>query len=417
VLKESGEEPTDALGARDGAHPPAAWLGGTLDVNEAAQQVLGIAVPWLADAGAVYLLEPVLTADAVVASPPGGRVVTRCLATSVPAEAAPAWRGLASGGDVVIFGAASPQARCLSGRERVQFGEDWAEPGTTFLALPLAGREGVTGLLLLARKRSRLGYRPPDLATAGELAAQAGVCVDNARLFAREQRIAQALQRGLLPGDPPALAGLQIAHSYRPAGDHLVGGDWYGLVPLPGDRTAIMVGDAMGHGPEAATVMIQLRAAAHALALLDMPPHELLGHLNRMAASLTHGTFATCVCATLDPVAGTGSVARAGHLPPVLWLPDGSCEEIDLPPGLPLGLGDAAYSSARIPLPPGATLVLYTDGLVESRTQEFDEGILALRAELAASATRPLRETCDAIMDVLFQGGDDDTTLVLARIP
>jgi len=429
VLKEFGEpesgEPGKPVpgaglpGAPDGqetAHPPAAWLGGTLDLRETARQVLRIAVPWLADAGAVYLLEPVLAAGAVAAPQPGNRVVTRCLATSVPAGGAGAWRDFARDGEVVIFAAQAPQVQCLAGRVPVCFGRDRPVPGTSFLALPLTARDGVTGLLLLGRVRGRPGYGSQDLASAGELAAQAGVCVDNARLFSRERRIAQALQRGLLPREPPALAGVDIAHGYHPAGDHLVGGDWYDFVPLPGGRTAIMVGDAMGHGPEAATVMIQLRAAAHTLASQDLAPDELLGTLNKVTATLTHGTFATCVCATLDPAAGTGVIARAGHLPPVLRLPGGPCEEIDLPPGLPLGLGDTTYTAAHIVLPPGATLALYTDGLVESRTQDFDEGILALRGKLAASAAGPLRQTCDEIMEALFQCGDDDTTLVLARI-
>lgn len=395
-----------------------AWLGSTLDLAETARQVLALAVPRLAHSGAVYLREPLMGGGSPGTISDDSRIVACRVAVTGPPglEGCPSgWDSFAPGSDIGIFASGTPQARCLATGEPVRYGSGTG-PAASFLAVPLTARSEIVGLLLLARPEGRPGFYAGDVAAATELAQQAGVCVDNARLFTQERRLAEALQRGLLPREPPALTGLDVAHCYRPAGDNLVGGDWYDVIPLPGGRTTIVVGDTMGHGPEAATVMVQLRAGAHVLADLGMEPDALLDRLNRMANSVTTGTFATCVCATLNPATGSAVVARAGHLPPVRALRDGSTDVIDIPPGLPLGLGETTYEAAYIKLPAGAMLALYTDGLVESRFQSFDDGITALRSALASPAGQ-LQPACDAILDGLCQRGEDDTTLVLARVP
>jgi serine phosphatase RsbU (regulator of sigma subunit) len=195
-----------------------------------------------------------------------------------------------------------------------------------------------------------------------------------------------------------------------------MGGDWYDLIQLPGGRTGIVVGDVMGHGPEAAAVMAQLRAAAHALADLDLAPAELLQRLNRLASTLYRITLATCVYAVIDPEGQSCTLAGAGHLPPVLALPDGSTRVPELPAGQSLGLGTAVYGQARIKLPPGAILALYTDGLVETRTRSYDHGILALRSVLSRERGH-LESICDALVRSLAERYEDDITVVLARIP
>jgi serine phosphatase RsbU (regulator of sigma subunit) len=255
---------------------------------------------------------------------------------------------------------------------------------------------------------------------AAELVSEATLYLDAARAATQEERLVRAIQRGLLPTHLPALSSLEVAHRHVPAAGRPVGGDWYDIVALPGARVAIVVGDAMGYGPEAATAMVQLRAAAHVLAGLDLPADAVLTRLNQMAATLTSGTFATCICATLDPATGSGRIARAGHLPPVLARPDGSGRVIELPSGQPLGLGDAKYESAGITLPADATLALFTDGLVGGGlvgggTDAFERNVDALKRELAGPA-RPLESTCDAAMADRCQPGEDDTTLILARI-
>jgi serine phosphatase RsbU (regulator of sigma subunit) len=199
-----------------------------------------------------------------------------------------------------------------------------------------------------------------------------------------------------------------------------VGGDWHDIVPLPGGRAALIVGDAMGHGPEAAAVMVQLRTAAHTLADLDLPPGEVLSRLDKMAAGLASAPFAaTCIYTIIDPAASSCEFVQAGHHPPLLVLADGTTQVLDLPPGLPLGLGTGSFVATRISLPPGATLALYTDGLVESRTRPLDHGLAALCDALGSALARPratLGSTCATVSQALRQHGEDDITLVLTRI-
>jgi serine phosphatase RsbU (regulator of sigma subunit) len=218
-------------------------------------------------------------------------------------------------------------------------------------------------------------------------------------------------------------SGLEVAHRCLPTGESGVGGDWYDIVALPRGRTVLIVGDAMGHGPAAAAVMVELASAAHALAALDLPPGEVLCELDKRAAEMASWSFATCVCAVLDPATDSCVIASAGHQPPLLVLSCGTTRVLDLPPGLPLavGAGDEApaFEEARIGVPPGATLALYTDGLVESRGGPLDGGMTALREALGSALVRPgatLDGTCSELADTLgYRGREDDVTLVLAR--
>ena len=407
-------------------------LGSTLDLDETARQVLSLAVPRLASAGGVYLLEPLLADGRPAGREASGQILVRRLVTTFTDTSAGDWLTVLPDDEVVVFAADTPFARCIIGASPVVFGQPDQETVArlshrsggdrllssyaSFLAVPLTAAGQVAGMLLLANPASAPAFSQAEAIAAAELADAAGVCVANAGLFTQERRTALALQRGLLPRQAPAPAGLDIAHRYRPAGDRMVGGDWYDIVPLTDGRVTVTVGDTMGHGPEAAAIMAQLRAAAHVLADLELTPDVVLDRLNRMTEIITDGTFATCVCATLDPSTGACLIALAGHLPPVVALPDGTSQVISLPPGLPLGLAGTAFEVMAVTLPPGATLVMYTDGLVESRTRPFDLGITALRAELAA-ATGPLPTICDTIIDNLSQHGEDDTTLLLAHIP
>ena len=252
--------------------------------------------------------------------------------------------------------------------------------------------------------------------TAVRLGAQAGTAIVNALTLMRHRSIADALQRGLLAAEPPIPSGMEIAGRCLPAAGHVIGGDWYDIIPLRGDRTGLVVGDVMGHGPEAAAVMAQLRAAAHALADLDLEPADLLQRLNRVTATLQRITLATCAYAVVDAAGHSCTLAGAGHLPPILALPDGTTRVPELPAGQSLGLGTAIYGQARIKLPPGAVLALYTDGLVESRTRSFDQGILAVRSILAREHGH-LETICDALIASLDGRCEDDITVILARIP
>lgn len=297
----------------------------------------------------------------------------------------------------------------------------------SFLAVPLIAGDLTVGCAVFARTSASPSFSPADITLADELACRAAVCIDNARLYDRERRTAQALQRGLLPGQPSIPPGIEVAHRYLPVGGNVVGGDWHDIIPLSGGRAALIVGDVMGHGPEAAAVMVQLRTAAHTLAELDMPPHQVLGRLDAMAARMdataspAAAPFATCVYAVINPASGTAEIARAGHLPPIL-VPSGEpARLLDLPAGLPLGLGTGpgSFQAAGFTLPAEATLALYTDGLVESRTRPIDDGLAALKHALSAALATPgstADSACHSVIRTLREHGEDDITVMLVRV-
>lgn len=417
----------------------AARIGSTLDLIQTADEAVDVAVPDFADAAVIYASERLL-ADELGGSRGGGQAVVRRLAARVEGEPAAVLDGVVPTGEVLALGADTPYARAmrtgrpvlfgaLDGETAERIGRHPAGPGiaagyTTYLAVPLVARGLVLGCAAFGRAAGRPPFGPGEVELAGGLAARAAVCIDNARLYHQERRTALALQRGLLPGEPRIPAGLEVAHRYLPVGASVVGGDWYDIVPLSGGRAALIVGDAMGHGPEAAAVMVQLRTAAHTLADLELPPEEVLRRLDRLAAGLPGAgmpaaPFATCVYAVIDPQRSSCVLAEAGHLPPLLIRPGGATEVLDLPPGLPLGLGRESFQATEITLPPGATLALYTDGLVENRVRTLDEGISALGDALSVSlapAGSALGRACAAATGTLGWDGEDDITLVLARL-
>ncbi len=412
-----------------------ARVGTTLDLTRTAREVTEVVVPEFADAAAVFVLERLLTAEEPMLDVASSSALVRRLAARLAGQPAAVTDNLLRPGEAFLFGAESPSYRAMTSGSPVVTGyldRETADrlarrPGgrepdasyTSFLSVPLIARGVVLGCVTFARVVGREGFAPADTEIAAELAAHAAVCIDNARLYHRERRVAFVLQQGLLPEEPRVPEGLEVAARYLPVGTSMVGGDWHDIVALPGGRTALIMGDAMGHGPEAAAVMVQLRTAAHTLADLELPPEEVLRRLDRMAAAMSGTPYATCLCAVLDPAASSCVVAKAGHPPPVLALPDGRTELPDLPAGLPLGLAAGSFETVRIDLPPGAVLALYTDGLVESRTRPLEDGLHALRDALGAALAKPgatLDGACEEIIQALRQRGEDDLTLLLARI-
>ncbi|MEU6869009.1 PP2C family protein-serine/threonine phosphatase, partial [Streptomyces sp. NPDC046876] len=218
-----------------------------------------------------------------------------------------------------------------------------------------------------------------------------------------------------LPHHPTPTPGLEIAYRYQPAttaGE--VGGDWFDVIPLPEDKTALVVGDVMGSGINAAATMGQLRTAARTLAELDLDPAAVLTRLDHTTTGLGH-TMATCVIAVYDPHHGRCRIATAGHLPPVRTRPGREPELLDLPTGAPLGVGGVPFEATALDLEVGDQLVLYTDGLVETRDQDIDIRLQALTA-LLDDPRRALEETCDLLLGRLRQPDDrDDVALLIAR--
>ncbi len=410
-------------------------IGTTLDLTRTAGEVISVSVPAFADAAAVFVAERLLAADEAGRHQAGPTAVVRRIVARVVGQPAAVTDSLLPPDEVLALSPDSPSYRAMDGNRPVVFdrldadtterlarrpgGLEFTARYASFLAVPLTARGVVLGCMTFCRAASSPNFGPGDIAAADELASRAGVCIDNARLYDRERRSAVALQQGMLPAESQVPAGLEVAHRFLPVGPNVVGGDWHDIVTLPGGRAALIVGDAMGHGPEAAAAMVQLRTAAHTLAELDLPPGEVLRKLDRMAASLPGAPFATCVAAVVDTARGGCVIAAAGHPPPAVAGPDGAARMLDLPAGLPLGLGAGSVETTKVTLPPGAALALYTDGLVETRARSLEDGINALRDALSAALARPggtLDDCCETVTQALGPHGEDDVTLVLARI-
>ncbi|MDT9684692.1 SpoIIE family protein phosphatase [Streptomyces sp. TRM76323] len=304
-------------------------------------------------------------------------------------------------------------------------GEGRAVPsGHRAILAPLRGRRRVIGAAVFLRRPDRAPFEPNDLLVAAQLATHTALGIDKAVLYGREAYIADELQRTMLPENLPQPTGVRLASRYLPAAETArVGGDWYDAIPLPGSRVALVVGDVMGHSMTSAAIMGQLRTTAQTLAGLDLPPQEVLHHLDEQAQRLGENRMATCLYAVYDPVAHRITIANAGHPPPILLHLGGRAEVLRVPPGAPIGVGGVDFEAVELDAPAGATLLLYTDGLVESRLRDVWTGIEQLRERLAATAQLtgpdhppPLEALCDDVLDMLGPGDrDDDIALLAAR--
>ncbi|MFE9445100.1 PAS domain S-box protein [Streptomyces sp. NPDC006602] len=242
-------------------------------------------------------------------------------------------------------------------------------------------------------------------------------------LYQQQKHIALTLQRSLM-GTPPAIPGLAAASRYRPATQGAgVGGDWFDLIPLGADRVGVLIGDVMGRGLEAASVMGQLRSAAHALAKTGMQPRQLMQALDAVVADLdVPDQLVTCCYLVIAPDAGSVTLCSAGHLPILVASPGDGAHRLPAPVNAPLGVGDILYQQSIAAIPPGATLVLYTDGLVETPGSDIENQIDKLNTALddAFRRTRDLEDAADHVLATLLpdaEGHDDDVTLLLARLP
>ncbi|WP_030623391.1 ATP-binding SpoIIE family protein phosphatase [Streptomyces sclerotialus] len=235
----------------------------------------------------------------------------------------------------------------------------------------------------------------------------------------RQREAAVTLQRSLLPQELEQPDDLRVAAIYHPGGtDAAVGGDWYDVITLGAGRTALVIGDVMGRGVRAAAVMGQLRTAVRAYARLDLPPHEVLQLLDGLAAEIDASQIATCVYAVHDPNEGRLVYASAGHLPILVRDQDGTVHRAEEPTGPPLGTGGWLHTSGSVPLGPGSTAVLYTDGLVERRDKDIDEGVAALE-DAVAGATGAPDIICDRLLRALgiSNDHDDDVAVLVLQHP
>ncbi|GHG53787.1 SpoIIE family protein phosphatase [Streptomyces griseocarneus] len=418
-----------------------ARIGTTLDVETTARELAEVVVPELADCATVDLLEPVSRGEEPY--PDGLGPVRRTAIRSLVPGSEDAVNPL---GALIHFPPGTPQAGCLADQvpilvphirttdDLAAVAQDRAEHARSLgvhsaMMLPLAARGLVLGLVTLWRSRSPDPFEADDLTLAGEFAARAAVCIDNARRYTRQHQAALTLQCRLLPAELPDLPAAEVAHQYIPAGAaEGVGGDWFDVIPLSGARVALVVGDVLGHGIDAAATMGRLRTAVHTLAELDLDPEEVLSHLDdlvhRLAAEQEAGTSdfpldqvtgASCLYVVYDPVSRRCSVARAGHPPPAVVAPGGQVSFPDLPAGPPLGLGGLPFEEAEFELAEGSMLALYTNGLIHTPAHDVDDMLARLSEELAGPA-RPLHETAKSVVEALLPAKPpDDVALLLAR--
>ncbi|MFD8373388.1 SpoIIE family protein phosphatase [Streptomyces sp. NPDC059688] len=411
-------------------------IGTSLDLGETIREVTSAAVPRFADFAGTHLRAAVLAGEGFPDGPPDASTVMFRVWVEHNDEPG-RWDDTVPVGEAFAFPEHTPFYKCmvtgepvvvprvteeLSERIAGEFEKRDLRPligGRSLLIVPLKARNVVLGFMVLMRRPDRPAFDDMDRTTGAELAARAGLVLDNARMYTYQENVADTLQDSMLPQVNPRMAGCDVATRYLP-GTRLgrIGGDWFDTIKLPGSRTALVVGDVMGHGLNSAAMMGQLRTAVQTMATMETPPAQLLRNLDDLARRLGENYLATCLYAVYDPIRGELTLANAGHIPPVLVrAEDGSSELLDLPTGAPIGVGGVPFEAVRIRVAAGDRLVLCTDGLVEVRGSDIGEGLAAL-CESAAHPAASMDDACDTIIRALNTRGGrkDDVALLMARL-
>ncbi|MFJ3309974.1 SpoIIE family protein phosphatase [Streptomyces sp. NPDC086549] len=417
-------------------------IGTSSDTHRTAQELADVAVPRLADTCTIDLLDaprhgeppPSWSAIGLPLSRAAVRSVTDQHPSPRPAGRArrcPAW---------------SPPAQCLvKGRGAVlSVDEDaitrWAQEDPeaawirdsrthSLMVVPIRAAGTSFGVALFGRHDHPDPFDSDDLWLAEQLAAKAAMSIHSARRPKRQHTTTMALQRSLLPQILPEQGAMDIATRYLPSVSQAgVGGDWFDVIPLSGTRVALVVGDVVGHGIRASATMGRVRTAVRTLADVDLPPDELLSHLDDLVIHLSAeeagadnatetagGVGTTCLYAVYDPVSRHCALARAGHPPPAVVTPGGAVRFLDVPPGPPLGLGGLPFEVFETELPEGSLIALYTNGLLETRDHDIDDALDNMFAALAHPA-ESLDALCDRVLtSMLTHRPDDDIALLIAR--
>ncbi|MCT9076648.1 ATP-binding SpoIIE family protein phosphatase [Streptomyces fulvoviolaceus] len=417
-------------------------IGTSLDLSRTIIEVSKAVVPRFTDVAGTYLREQVVAGEGFPDGVPDTTTMWHRVAlehTDEPGR----WDDVVPVGEAMPFPAHTPFFQCMTTGDPVlvpriseqmghaiasQFEKRDIRPlitGRSMLVVPLKARNVVLGFMILLRHPERVEFNDMDRVTGAELAARAGLVLDNARMYTFQESVAETLQDSMLPHIPPHMAGCDIATRYLP-GTLLgrVGGDWFDSVKLPGARTALVVGDVMGHGLNSAAMMGQLRTAVQTMAALDLPPAQLLRNLDDLAQRLGETYLATCLYAVYDPIASELHIANAGHIPPVVVrAEDGRSELLELPTGAPIGVGGVPFEAVRVRVEPGDRLLMCTDGLVEVRGEDIGVGLATL-CESAAHPAASMDDACDTIIRSLAAtfseagrgGRKDDVALLMARL-
>ncbi|MFC5805196.1 SpoIIE family protein phosphatase [Streptomyces formicae] len=410
-------------------------IGTTLDVFRTAQELADAATPEPADVAAVDVLDSVLHGEAPAPGPLLDQVTVRRAGFRATGECAV--RDAYVCGDVRVMRFGTPYAQAVAdlrprlvrslGQEGAWTARDpaWAEVlreagAHSLIAVPLTARGVVLGMAAFYRTKGSRPFEDEDLELARDLAARAAVCVDNARRYTREHTLARLTQRALVPARLPAHTAVETAYTYLPVASS---GVWYDVLPLSGARIALVAGDVSGRGMQAVTTMARLRTAVSAFAAMELQPDELLERLHDVTGQLAQEyppgedpdeppMTAACLYVVYDPATRRCVLARAGHPPPVLALPDGGVEAVDCPDGPSLGRGISAYTASELDLPEGSILALQNAGLLRGTA----DSRLPLYREALGEPSGQLQDKCDTLVSALLpEEPADDALLLLAR--
>ncbi|MDQ1724204.1 MAG: hypothetical protein QOG52_1232 [Frankiaceae bacterium] len=397
-------------------------LGSSLDYEATLTAVARLVVPALADMVAVHLADDrglrFVTVAHVV--PEKQDIMTAIRDGQDSYSQSAVVRQVYESGEAAFSPVADPVTRSQTlpeGPGRALFAQ---LVGVSAMTIPLTSRGRVVGVLSLATTRdaSARTYTTDDVEIAVDLGRRIGAAVDNARSHQSLADVAVELQRSLLPTALPDVPSLRVAHRYvAGAAETQVGGDWYDVIALSADRVGVVIGDVMGRGVRAAAVMGQLRVGVRAYAALDPPPEMLLQYLDTLVHGIDDAALVTGVYGVYEPGLGRFTFANAGHLPPMIAGPDG-VTTLSEAQSVPLGVGGFPFTSERVQLPPGATLLLFTDGLVESPARSVDDGMALVADVLRDVAGDDMEVLADAVFAALrpARGFADDAALLALHL-
>ncbi|MBO0805635.1 MAG: SpoIIE family protein phosphatase [Nocardiopsaceae bacterium] len=415
----------------------------TLDFGDLAEKFISRLVPHFCNGADILVLESLVGENEYPEDGPDARNPLRRLAAKHD-ERDTAWNAAFPVGEILRYPANSPYVQCITSGQSVleqAFSADaarklaraWRRKPVTrllsdssMLVLPLVAKDATLGFFCCVRDPGYRRFDAYDLQIGRQFADRAAVFFDNARRFKWEHATALTLQRSMLPTGLSAPSSVEVGHRYLPGSALEVGGDWYESIKLPGARVALVVGDVAGHGVRAAVTMGRLRTAIQTLAMLELPPTESLHHLDVLMQSIGEREphFATCAYAVYDAVSGEIELAIAGHLPPLLVHPDGTSRMLEVSPSPPLGASDLTVDgqgeihTQRFQVDDGSLLVLYTDGLVESKDRDITDGMDRLRDAFAAvSPQAQLEDLCKTSLDGVYADAQrDDIAVLIAKL-
>src|SRR4051794_341303 len=405
-------------------------LAATLDVDDSLERLTSLIVPLLADWVVIHLADETgRLSRALVRHRDGYEELLERYAATAQAGVGgdrPLQDLLEGGPPRLVAEYRVPDEQVLSSEEQVNHDVTMQLGAESLMFVPLVARRRVLGTMTFVHGPSGRRFTPDDLDLAADLGRRAGLALDNARLYMVEHRTAVTLQRGLLP-QLPAIPGLALAAEYLPAAqDTQVGGDWWDVFALPDGATGLAIGDVMGHDLSAAAAMGQLRSVLRTCAWAGDSAATVLDRMAQLVQGFDMAQLATCIYARLQPVDSPPGRrclprlrwANAGHLPPVLLDRDGSARLLDGNGSVPLGVPtEASRQQGDVPLQPGGTVLLYTDGLVETRGGDIDTDLERLLEQVRRH--RP-EDGPQALVDLLTgEVGElsDDVAVLAVQVP